>query len=141
MGNTIAILDDEPERIAAMTPLLRTRFPECSVCALDNAPDFIEWLRAHLAEVALICLDHDLGPNRTRDGVSFDPGTGRDVADFLAGQSPVCPIVIHSTNGYAVPGMIRVLEDARWTCRRVVPGSGLAWIPDWWYPEVVRVLG
>lgn len=141
MGNTIAILDDEPERIAAMAPLLRTRFSDYFVCTLGNAPDFIEWLRVHLVETALICLDHDLGPNRTRDGVPFDPGTGRDVADFLADQSPACPVIIHSTNGYAVPGMIRVLEDSRWTCRRVIPDSQLAWIKDWWYPEVVRLLG
>ncbi len=140
MHDTIGILDDDPDRIAVMEGLLRDQFREYAVCTFDNAPEMIQWLAGHLSALALICLDHDLGPNRMREGASFDPGTGRHVADFLATQSPVCPVIIHSTNGLAVPGMIMALKESGWQCRRVVPDGELSWIPNWWFPEVVEAL-
>jgi len=141
MRDTIALLDDEPERIALMEPFLREGFPQYRVCTFDNAPDMIEWLDEYLSSAVLICLDHDLGPNQIRDGTSFDPGTGRDVADFLATRDPVCPVIIHSTNGLAVPGMIMVLEESGWKCGRVIPDSQLGWIEKWWLPVVKDTLG
>ena len=41
MRGTIAILDDEPERIEIMVPLLREQFEKYLVCTFDNAPDMI----------------------------------------------------------------------------------------------------
>jgi hypothetical protein len=107
----------------------------------DNAPDIIEWLHDHLEETVLICLDHDLGANRLRDGESFDPGTGRDVADYLATRKPVCPVVIHTTNSLAAPGMTRTLEEAGWSWSRVVPYNDLEWVRGEWIGRVAQALG
>ncbi|NQT13686.1 MAG: hypothetical protein HQ582_13115 [Planctomycetes bacterium] len=140
MANTIAILDDEPDRIDAMAPLLRRHFPNQEVKTFDNAPDMIEWLREHLDRCVLLCLDHDLGPNRTRDGATFDPGIGRDVVDYLATRDPVCPVIIHTTNALAAPGMEAALGDAGWACARVVPYGDTEWIAEWWIEEVRNTL-
>jgi hypothetical protein len=136
----IALLDDDPDRIRAMLDCLVGRFSEFETVVFDNAPDMIDWLAEHLEETALICLDHDLGPNRTREGKVFDPGTGRDVADFLATQSSVCPVVIHTTNSLAAPGMALVLEDSGWPHFRIVPYNDLEWVEADWIGEVAKAL-
>jgi hypothetical protein len=140
MPGTVAILDDEPDRLQAMIETLSRRFPHVQRAIFDNAPDMIEWCREHLGQCLLICLDHDLGPNRVRDGGPFDPGTGRDVADYLATREPTCPVIVHTTNSLAAPGMELALKDAGWRCSRVVPYNGPTWISDWWIEEVARVL-
>jgi hypothetical protein len=140
MGTTIAILDDTPERIAEMLSCLAKIAPGIPVVAFDNSPDMIDWLAEHLDDARLICLDHDLGPNRIRDGEVFDPGTGRDVADYLATREPCCPIIIHTTNGFAAPGMELVLSDSGWQHRRVVPFDDLDWIGEDWLQEVQATL-
>ncbi len=141
MANTIAVLDDEPDRIAAMAPLLQRLFADRHGEVFDNAPDMIAWLQDHLRECVLICLDHDLGPNRTRNGNVFDPGIGRDVADYMATCPPVCPMIIHTTNSMAAPGMEMVLSDAGWSCSRVVPYGYNDWIGESWIEEVQTVIG
>jgi hypothetical protein len=73
-------------------------------------------------------------------GAEFDPGTGRDVADWLATNRPVCPVIIHSTNDLAVPGMQRVLEDSGWNCRCVTPYGDLDWIREIWHDAVAEIL-
>ncbi len=138
--STIAILDDEPDRIAAMRAVLFEHGLRHFIVTFDNAPDIIIWLRDHLSEVALICLDHDLGPNRRQGDEVFDPGIGRVVADFLGSQSPVCPVLIHTTNSLAAPGMVRVLEEAGWSVSRVSPHDDLAWVGLDWCEEVRRLL-
>lgn len=137
---TIAILEDDPRRVRTMRRLLQRRFPALRIEVCDNAPDMIAWLRANRSTAVLIALDHDLGPDRESDGYRFDPGTGRDVTDFLATVPPSCPVVIHSTNSLAVPGMELVLADAGWTTSRIVPFDDLAWIRREWLPEVRRLL-
>lgn len=136
----IALLDDDPDRIRAMVDCLIGYLPDFENAIFDNAPDMIEWLSEHLKETALICLDHDLGPNRTRNGEVFDPGTGRDVANFLAIQNPVCPVVIHTTNNLAAPGMELVLEDSGWPHLRIVPYNDLEWVAADWIFEVLTAL-
>lgn len=136
---TIAILDDEPDRIDEMRRCLASCI-SCEVVVFDNAPDMIGWLSENLASVHLICLDHDLGANRIRDGKVFDPGTGRDVANFLAAQLPVCPVIIHTTNSLAAPRMIMVLEDAAWRTEKVCPYDDLAWIQADWITQVRNLL-
>lgn len=81
VATTIAILDDDPERIEAMVHALSSHLPDIAPATFDNAPEMIDWLGEHLSQCRVICLDHDLGPNRTRDGNVLDPGTGRDVVD------------------------------------------------------------
>ena len=85
-------------------------------------------------------LDHDLRLNQERDGTTFDPGTGRDVADFVATESPKCHIIIDTTNRLAAPGMQRVLEESSWTVYYVVPYSDLEWVGDAWIHEVRRAV-
>jgi hypothetical protein len=137
---TIAILDDEIDRIDAMTRLLSERFSSARVVTFDNAPAMVDWLAGDLSSCALICLDHDLGPNRRIDGEAFDPGIGRDVVDWLANQSPTCPVLIHTTNTIAAPGMMAALEDAGWQCARVSPYGDLLWIREMWITEVAVML-
>jgi hypothetical protein len=138
--SVIAILDDDPGRIQAMVELLQARCGSFALRLIDNAPEMIDWLKRHLHETRLICLDHDLGPNRQTNGTVFDPGTGRDVADFLATLNPVCPVIIHTTNTLAAPGMQMVLEDAGWSFSQVSPFGDLEWIRFDWIAEVERVL-
>ncbi len=137
---TIAILDDEPDRVDAMLRSLSANCPEYETAVFDNAPDMIEWLAEHHDKACLICLDHDLGPNRQREEKSFDPGTGRDVVDFLAGLPPTCRVVVHTTNQLAAPGMLQALEDRGWSVSRVSPYSDLDWIEEDWIEEVERSL-
>jgi hypothetical protein len=122
--------------------LLADTFIEHKGVFFDNAPDMLAWLPEHLAEVSLICLDHDLGPSHIRQGERFEPGTGRDVADFLARTKPCCPVVIHTTNYIAAPGMILALESGGWLVDRVVPFSDLDWLEATWLPAVTaKIVG
>jgi hypothetical protein len=123
-----------------MVGLLQSQLGSFELSLFDNAPEMISWLERHLDKTKLICLDHDLGPNRCRDGSQFDPGTGRDVADFLASQNPICPVIIHTTNNLAAPGMQLALEDAGWSVSHVLPFGDLEWIPAEWIGEVERAV-
>lgn len=140
MRSTILILEDDPDRCRAFRECLCERFRLYSVVVFDNAPDIIDWLRNHLEESVLICLDHDLGPNRLRGGEVCDPGTGRDVVDYLATRKPCCPVAIHTTNSLAVPGMTMALEDAGWSWSRVVPYNDLEWVRGEWISCVAKCL-
>jgi hypothetical protein len=135
------ILDDTAARVTEMRKVLAEVLPAFEVVAFDNAPDCLDWLPAGLVDAALLCLDHDLGPTRDPSGGDasagrFDPGIGRDVADALAMYPPVCPVIVHSSNSLAVPGMLRVLRESGWTCSAVMPGDDLRWIPTVWREEV-----
>ncbi len=121
MATLIALLDDEPDRIIAMLSALERLGSNYSTIVFDNAPDMIAWFASGHHELALICLDHDLGPNRLRDGRIFDPGIGRDVADYLSTLPPFAPVIVHTTNHLAAPGMIHVLEESGWQVSRVSP--------------------
>jgi hypothetical protein len=135
MQQVIAVLDDDEGRLACMRRCL-CGFPNLKAQFFDSAPDMIEWLRSHLGTVVAISLDHDLGPNRLREGLAFDPGTGRDVADFLAQYVPSCPVLICTTNSLARPGMELVLSDGGWQTTRVIPAGDLAWINREWMPAL-----
>lgn len=85
-------------------------------------------------------MDHDLGPNRQRNGEVFDPGTGRDVVDSLVQKTPICPVIVHTSNGDCAPGMMFALEYACWTKHRVVPYDGHAWIDQVWAKAMKQYL-
>ena len=108
MARLVAILDDTAARVVEMRAVLRVVLPGFDIVAFDNVTDFVDWLSVGLGEAVLISLDHDLGPTREpRDGATerFDPGIGRDAADVMALYSPTCPVIVHSSNSLAVPGM------------------------------------
>lgn len=138
--NVVAILDDEKDRLDAMLAHLHKRYPRLEVATFLNAPEMIAGLRHLWDRLALICLDHDLGPCIQQHGRIFDPGTGRDVANCLATNSPVCPIIVHTTNTYARPGMLEVLTEAKWQVSYVSPYADVLWIREVWADEVSRVL-
>lgn len=97
----------------------------------------LTWLPGHLQACVLISLDHDLESTDP----DLNPGSGREVADWLATQEPVCPVIVHSTNVPAAAGMLRVLEEAGWTTRRVLPYDDLLWINELWRDTVRELLG
>ena len=137
----IAILDDEERRCVAMREVVSQLAPGAELHFFDNAPDMIEWLKGELSSLALISLDHDLGPNRERDGEVFDPGNGRDVVECLCTCQPVCPVLVHSSNSPAAQGMCFALENAGWHNQRVFPFDDVEWIASEWHDAVAGKLG
>jgi hypothetical protein len=140
MPNKIVILEDNVERQAAMQRYLDERFDEFEAVFFRAVAPAVEYCERHLADIILIALDHDLELIATSNGRCLDPGTGREVADYLAGRKPVCPVVIHTSNGAAGDGMEMVLQDARWQTHRVVPVDDLDWIPTAWLRAVRRAI-
>lgn len=132
MNKIIAILDDDDRRGEMMRKEISQGFPGADCIIFNNAPSMIAWLKDSLEKVVLMSLDHDLGPNSERDGKTFDPGTGRDVVNFLITQKVSFPVIIHTTNHLGGDGMRYALEDAGWTVKRVVPLDDLSWIKDEW---------
>src|SRR5262249_41102424 len=140
MAMIIAILEDNEERRAVMRDCLTDRFPQFEVRFFDAADDMIDFLDRHLPNTILISLDHDLELKHNPEGKAIDPGTGRQVADFLARRPPQCPVVIATTNSSAAVGMEMVLQEARWITYRVLPFNDLEWITAQWFPTVRRAI-
>src|SRR5437879_3757284 len=104
----IAILEDHPARAAAMRLALARFYPQFNVIIYRDAPEMIRWLDRIIGQAALISLDHDLLPCDPPDeqGRRPWPGTGREVVDHLATSYPcVCPVIVHTSNAEAAPGM------------------------------------
>jgi CheY-like chemotaxis protein len=129
----IVILEDNQDRRAAMLDCVRDRFHRYETVFFDDAKEMQVYLDANLASALIISLDHDLELKSRPDGGMVDPGTGREVADFLARQPPTCPIIIATTNSAAGDGMEFVLRDASWQIHRVHPWGDLAWIAGSWF--------
>jgi hypothetical protein len=140
MNQVILILDDSEERLEEMQSLIVESYPQYDIIHFDNAPDTIEWLEDNLTSVVLMSLDHDLGLNREREARVFDPGTGKDVVDFLETKSPVCPIIVHSSNYLGRDRMFFSLEAAGWRTSCVNPHDDLEWIFDAWMPQINKYL-
>jgi len=133
---TILILEDNDERIAGF---------QKTVAELNGSFELKIWRDAHsmtaecaefFSSAALICLDHDLNP---QPGVTTDPGTGLDVAKFLCGFMPVCPVLIHSSNTDRVYSMHNELRFAHWMADRVGP-LGTDWIETTWLRRVRELI-
>lgn len=114
------------------------RFPFVQIGFFDDSAAMIDALGSvPLDDVALISLDHDLEMIPGTDQRWIDPGTGLEVARWLAGlEYPTCPVVIHTTNSPASDRMMRVLEEAHWKVFRVVPHNDLEWVDSDWFPVV-----
>src|SRR5262245_11343622 len=140
MAMKIAILEDNEERQAVMRACLADRFYQYDSRIFDDSAEMIRFLAVHLVDTLAISLDHDLELKPGPKGRCIDPGTGREVADFLAGREPVCPVIIHTTNSQAAAGMVMVLREARWKTRRVLPFDDLSWIEADWFPAIRRAI-
>lgn len=134
----IVILEDARKRREIMAPCLADLCPQHRVRFFQTAGESIAYLIENLSRVLLICLDHDLEMIPIDGRRMIDPGSGRDVADFLATRPATCPIVIHSTNGVAVTGMQSVLNEAGWSIYRIVPVGVTRWIRIGWR-QTVRI--
>ena len=70
----------------------------------------------------------------------FDPGTGRDVTDFLVEMDRSFPVIVHTENSAAGKRMLGMLEHSEWPCIRIEPTHDLDWISNEWAPRVIELL-
>lgn len=141
MSRAVVILDDEPERIELMLAAI-AHLEGYHPRTFDNAPALVAFLDDELTStpVALMSLDHDLGPSRLIDGERREPGIGRDVTDRLVTLAPSFPILVHTSNGPAGTGMVMDLEQVGWSVHRVRPVYGHTWIDRDWCDAVHEIL-
>jgi CheY-like chemotaxis protein len=132
----IVILEDNSDRRSEMERCLRDRFRHYESVFFDDAKLMRVFLETNLASTLVISLDHDLEPKSQHNGKPLDPGTGRQLADFLVQQPPACPIIIATTNSAAGDGMEFVLREAHWETHRVYPWGDLEWISSQWFRTV-----
>ena len=132
------ILEDNRDRRVAMIGRLAERFPFLHVTFFDAAEPMIRFMKSDpIQDVVLISLDHDLEMLPGSNGDWVDPGTGLDVARWLAERpKPLCPVVVHTTNASAGDKMMRLLKKSRWVSQRVIPHDGLHWIDSEWFPII-----
>jgi hypothetical protein len=140
MSLEIVILEDCIDRQTIMTACLADRFRHYPVRFFEAAAPMIAYLESKLKTTIVIALDHDLEFIQDANGSLTDPGTGRDVANFLADRPPTCPVVIHSTNSPAAVGIKMTLDEANWTTYRVVPFGDLEWISEIWIQAMRRAI-
>jgi hypothetical protein len=140
MAMKIVVLEDNTDRCGVMRSCLADRFWQYELKFFDQPEAIINYLAEYLSDTLLISLDHDIELLPDGAGGFIDPGTGREVADFLACQTPGCPVLIHSSNAAAAVGMQMALDDAGWTTYTVAPYGDLAWIEEAWFPTVRRAI-
>lgn len=133
---TILLLEDNDERIAAFEKAVAGLGDGFELKIWRDAPTMIAECENYFANTALISLDHDLNP---QPGATADPGTGLDLARFLADFMPVCPVLIHSSNTDRVYSMHNELRFAGWMADRVGP-IGSDWIETTWLRTAKRLL-
>ena len=136
MVSFVAILEDNRARAASMRRVLLDLLPDANTIVFDAAASIIDWLNRYAGSTSLISLDHDLYPSHN----GSDPGSGRQVAEHLATLPCVCPVIVHTSNVEALPGMLRVLREANWTCSCVVPREDVTWVSTSWRNEVEQYL-
>ena len=95
----ILVLEDSDDRIHAMRDIVLDRFGAFDIRFFKSCRAMQEAIDAEgLADVALISLDHDLEMLPGPEGRMIDPGTGVDMAEWLATQQPKCPVIVQTTN-------------------------------------------
>jgi len=133
---TILILEDNDERIAAFQKMVAALDDGFELKVWRDAPSMVAECEAFFPTAALISLDHDLN---LMPGTIADPGTGFDVARFLAECRPACPVIIHSTNADRAHSMHNELRFADWISERVGP-IGTDWIETMWLSKAREFL-
>jgi hypothetical protein len=130
------MLEDNADRIKRFTAVVRLLDPALPLLVWRNAWTMIQEVEAHLPAASLISLDHDLDPE---EGDTDDPGTGWDLTKFLAALPPVCPVIIHTSNGTRATWMSGEFDLGGWRYYRVPP-LGDDWIERDWRRRVRRLL-
>lgn len=133
---TLFLLEDNTDRIAAFETAVRELGKDWQVRVWRDAGTMLADCEDGLDEAHLISLDHDLNP---QPGSTRDPGTGLEVAVWLASYFPICPVIIHSTNADRAWSMHNELRFAGWTVERVGP-IGNDWIRKLWLPKARELL-
>jgi len=123
------ILEDSPNRTEAFQNAAKRHRQSGSIRIWRIAAQMIQELPGLLASATLLSLDHDL---YKQDKSDPDPGCGRDVANYLAKQKPLCPIIIHSTNTDAAWGMHNELTAAGWEVEIIHHLDEAEWIETRW---------
>jgi CheY-like chemotaxis protein len=128
---TVLLLEDNADRIAAFRKAVTVLGEDWRVQVWHDAATMIAECEDFLEQAALISLDHDL---ERQPGAARDPGTGLEVASFLAAYPPICPVIIHSSNADRAWSMHNELRFAGWRVERVGP-IGDDWIHKLWLPR------
>ena len=140
MALKIAILEDNADRQAVMRRCLADRFYMFDAHFFDEAGEMIRFLDQHLPETLVIALDNDLDLKPGPGGRMIDPGSGVEVAEYLARKAPVCPVIIHTTNADAAEAMKSALHTAGWRTQRVIPFDDMQWIESNWFFAMRRAI-
>lgn len=133
---TLLMLEDNDDRIQGFQLAVRLLVPNLELKVWFDAPTMISEIPAWFDRVRLFSLDHDLVPRST---LAADPGTGLEVAEFLATHAPICPVLIHSSNTDRAWSMHNEFRFAGWTVDRIGP-IGEDWIQTLWLPRVRSLL-
>jgi len=133
---TLLLLEDNDERIAAFQAILPALGNDWQIRVWRDAPTMLTECTDYFPETCLISLDHDLNPS---PGATSDPGTGLEVAKFLASHFPFCPVIIHSTNADQAWSMHNELRFGGWTIERFGP-IGDDWFRKLWLPKAKELL-
>src|SRR6476620_9093840 len=132
----LLMLEDNAERIERFRAVLAGFAPAPTLRVWRDAWSMIREAPALLPQARLISLDHDLDPE---EGSSAAPGTGWDVAQVLAALPPVCPVIIHTSNGQRGTWMMGEFDLGGWEYHRV-PALGDDWIEAHWRSVARRLL-
>jgi ADP-ribosylglycohydrolase len=132
---TILILEDNEERIAHFTKAVQQLGDGYEAKFWRDAHSMCKECATFFPRAALVSLD-DLNP---APGQKADPGTGLDVARFLAEHCPACPVIIHSTNSDRAWSMHNELRFADWIAERVGP-IGSDWVTTTWLRKAKEFL-
>jgi hypothetical protein len=133
MPKFVAVLEDDADRLREMRACLADLLPQYQAIYFDNAFKMVRWLKTQLPQVVLISLDHDLP-------TEGDHGTGRQVVDFLAPLPATCPVIVHTSNEFFAPGMMKVLADGGWPYSRVYPHNDHNWIRQGWTDQIQKYI-
>ncbi len=132
----VLILEDNEERIRNFMIAVGTLDNGLELKVWSDAPSMISESPAYFERTTLISLDHDLNP---KPEARQDPGTGLDVALILAKRSPLCPVILHTTNYERRWSMHNEFRFGGWTVEIVAPFDD-DWIQKSWLPTARRLL-
>lgn len=138
MPKRLLILDDDLVRLHGFEEIAPRLGTDWAIRTWRDAHSMILELQENVQEAHLISLDHDLYKDSPSDP---DPGTGRAVADYLAKcASPICPVIVHSTNTDAAWGMFNELSSRGWKVSLVHHLNQSGWIEKHWLPVAKNLI-
>ena len=133
---TILMLEDDEDRVRGFRSAVASLGWEFRLRIWRDAPTMIADSPACFAEAGLISLDHDL---QAVVGEA-DPGSGLAVAEFLSFHTPLCPVILHTSNFDGRLSMHNQLRAGGWAVATVAPREA-DWIQTSWLPLAKRLMG